>query len=118
MATASERALRKSMRERSFERIYYFFGKDDFLKESTARELMAAVLDPSTREFNLEVLRGDEVAPDRLDTALGTPPMFADRGLVVVRVVSALKTDARRVLASYLARPAADLVLLLIDPAG
>jgi DNA polymerase-3 subunit delta len=118
MATAAERALRKSMRERSFERIYYFVGKDDFLKESTARELMAAVLDPSTREFNLEVLRGDEVAPDRLDTVLGTPPMFADRRMVVVRDVSALKKDARRVLASYLAKPAADLVLLLIDPAG
>ena len=106
------------MRERSFEQVYYFHGKDDFLKESTARELMTAVLDPSTREFNLEVLRGDEVAADRLDTVLATPPMFADRRMVVVRDVSSLKKDARATLMAYLANPAGDLVLLLVDPAA
>jgi DNA polymerase-3 subunit delta len=118
MSIVAERALRKSIRERSFERVYYFHGDHDFLKESTARELITAVLDPSTRDFNLELLRGDEVAADRLDTVLATPPMFADRRLIVVRDVSSLKKDSRAVLASYLARPAADIVLLLIDPAG
>jgi DNA polymerase-3 subunit delta len=118
MATVAERALRKSMREGSFERVYYFLGKDDFLKESTARELVTAAVDPSTRDFNFEVLRGDEVAAERLDTVLATPPMFADRRMVVVRDVSSLRKDARSVLAAYLARPAADLVLLLIDPSG
>ena len=54
---AVDRALRKSMRERVFERVYYFRGDDDFLKESTARELIAAVLDPATRDFNLELIR-------------------------------------------------------------
>jgi DNA polymerase-3 subunit delta len=118
MSIAVERALRKSIRDRSFERVYYFRGDDDFLKEGTARELMAAVLDPTTRDFNFEVLRGDEVGADALDTALSTPPMFADRRMVVVRDVHALKKDSRSVLARYLANPAADLVLLLVDPAG
>jgi DNA polymerase-3 subunit delta len=106
------------MRERSFERVYYFLGKDDFLKESTAREFITAVLDPSTREFNLEVLRGDEVTAERLDTVLATPPMFADRRMIVVRDVSSLRKDSRAVLVSYLARPAGDIVLLLVDAAG
>ena len=66
MSIANERALRKAMRERSFERVYYFQGEDDFLKESTAREVMTAVLDASTRDFNLELLRGDEVSAERL----------------------------------------------------
>jgi DNA polymerase III subunit delta len=118
MSMAVERALRKAMRDRSFERVYYFRGDDDFLKEGTARELIAAVLDPSTREFNLEVIRGDETSAEALDTALGTPPMFADRRLVVIRDVHALKKDSRSALDAYLKRPAADLVLLLIDPAG
>ena len=118
MSITEERALRKAMRDRSFERVYYFRGDDDFLKESTTRELMAAVLDPSTREFNLEVVRGDETSAEALDTALSTPPMFADRRMVVVRDLHALKKDSRSALERYLARPAADLVLLLIDPAG
>jgi DNA polymerase-3 subunit delta len=118
MAIAVERALRKAMRDRSFERVYYFRGDDDFLKESTARELIAAVLDPGTRDFNLELIRGDETSAEALDTALSTPPMFADRRMVVVRDVHALKKDPRAVLARYLERPASDVVVLLVDPAG
>jgi DNA polymerase III subunit delta len=118
MAIAVERALRKAMRERSFARVYYFRGDDDFLKESTARELISAVLDPSTRDFNLELIRGDETSAEALDTILATPPMFAELRMVVVRDVHALKKDARLALEKYLTHPAADLVLLLVDPAG
>ena len=118
MAMAVERALRKAMRERSFERVYYFRGEDDFLKESTARELIAAVLDPATRDFNLELIRGDETSPEAVDTALSTPPMFAERRMVVIRDVQDLRKDARAALDRHLTRPAADTVLLLVEPAG
>lgn len=106
------------MRDRSFERVYYFRGDDEFLKESTARELITAVLDPATRDFNLEILRGDESSAEAVDTALSTPPMFAERRMVVIREAHALKKDARAALDRYLKHPAADVVLLLIDPAG
>lgn len=106
------------MRDRSFERVYYFRGDDDFLKESTARELITAVLDPATRDFNLELIRGDETSAEALDTVLSTPPMFAEKRMVVVRDTHALKKDARAALERYLAHPASDTVLLLVDPAG
>ena len=38
--------------------------------------------------------------------------------MVVIRDVQELKKDARAALDRYLGRPAADLVLLLVDPAG
>jgi DNA polymerase-3 subunit delta len=117
IATA-ERALRKAIRDRSFERVYHFVGDDDFLKESTARELVDAVVDPATRDFNLVIARGEEASAEALDTALSTPPMFAERKMVVVRDAQSLKKDARAVLDRYLTQPAADLVLLLVDPAG
>ena len=106
------------MRDRAFERVYYFHGDDDFLKENTARELIAAVLDPATRDFNLELLRGDEATAEGLDTAVSTPPMFADCRMVVVREVSDLRKDARAALDRYLRQPAPDVVLLLVDQAG
>jgi DNA polymerase-3 subunit delta len=118
MPTAGERALRKSIRDRSFDRVYYFHGADDYLKEVTARELVDAVLDPATRDFNHEVLRGSEVGAETLDTALATPAMFAERRVVVIRDVHALKKAARGALDAYLAGPAGDVVLLLLDPAG
>lgn len=106
------------MRDRAFERVYYFRGDDDFLKESTARELISAALDPATRDFNLELIRGDETSAEALDTALSTPPMLADRRVVVIRDAHALRKDARAALARYLGRPAGDMVLLIMDPAG
>jgi DNA polymerase III subunit delta len=118
MAIAVERALRKSIRDRVFERVYYFRGDDDFLKESTARELIAAALDPATRDFNLELIRGDETTAEAVDTMLSTPPMFAERRLVVIRDVQELRKDARAALDRYLARPAPDLVVLMVEPAG
>jgi len=118
MPLAAERILRTAMREKSFARVYYFFGDDDFLKESTAREFLTAVVETSTRDFNYDVLRGPEVTAQALDTALSTPPMMAARRAVVVRDVHALSGDARRALDVYMQHPAADTVLLLIAPSG
>ena len=118
MSSDEVRDLKKAIRERTFERVYYFHGADDFRKEGAARELTTAALDPSTRDFNHEVIRGDETTAEALETAVSTPPMFADRRMVVVRDVHALKKDARATLDAYLTRPAADTVLLLVDPAG
>lgn len=117
MSTA-ERALRKSIRDGTLERAYYFVGADDFQKETAVRDLVAAALDPATREFNHEVLRGPETSAERLDTLLSTPPMFAERRVVVLRDVHGLKKDAKAALVRYLERPAQDIVLVLVDPAG
>jgi len=118
MSTAAERALRKSIREGTFDRVYYFHGEEDFLKEGLVRDLVAAALDPATRDFNLETLRGSEASAETLDTILSTPPMFAERRVVLVREVHALKKDARASVTRYLTHAAPDVVLVLIDPAG
>lgn len=118
MSAASERALRKAMREKTFERVYYFVGDDDFLKESTAREFITAAVDPATRDFNLVVVRGLEATPEALDTALNTPPLLSERRLVVVRDAQSLRKEARKVLLTFLEHPAADCILLLLAAAG
>ena len=73
----AERALRKAMREKSFERVYYFFGDNEFLKESTLREFVAAAVGSRMTSVGPDVLRGSELHAEALDTALNTPPLFA-----------------------------------------
>jgi len=118
MASAGERALHAALRLHVFDPVYVLFGDDEFRKDAAVRDLVGAAVDPSTRDFNLETRRGGELAADALDALLGTPPMLAERRVVVVRDVDKLKKDARAVLDRYLARPATDLVLLLVAPAG
>ncbi|HSA55276.1 MAG TPA: DNA polymerase III subunit delta [Gemmatimonadaceae bacterium] len=106
------------MRERSFERVYYFVGDNDFLKESTLREFVAAVNGSSVASLGPDILRGAEASAEALDTALNTPPLFAESRVVVLRDVQGLRKEPRELLRRYLAHPAADTVLVLLSPAG
>src|SRR5450755_2281114 len=101
MPALLDRAFDKSLKRGEFERVYYFHGDDDFLKERAVRALVAAELDAET-----------------LGSLLGTPPMMAERRAVVVRDVAALRKDTRAVLDRYLDAPAADVVLALVAPAS
>lgn len=118
MASAGEKALQAALKKREFDPVYYFYGDDDFLKDMRVRELVDAAVDPATRDFNLEVRRGGELDAEGLDSLLSTPPMLADRRVVVVREADKLKKDARRLLEEYLKRPAADTTLVLVSPTG
>jgi len=114
MSLAAQRAFQKSIRERAFAPVYYVHGDDDYLKEDAVRQLIAAVVDPATRDFNLEILRGGEIDAGTLGSLLDTPPMMAERRMVVVRDVGALKKDTRGAIDRYLVRPSPDTVLVLV----
>ena len=118
MATSDERQLHRAIKERAFAPAYYLHGEEEFLKEAAVRQLVAAAVDPATRDFNLEMRRGADLSAESLASLLDTPPMMADRRAVVVREVSALRKDARQALDRYLARPASDVVVVLVAPAG
>jgi DNA polymerase-3 subunit delta len=118
MASAGEKALHAALKKREFDPVYYFYGDDDFLKDLRVRELVEAAIDPATRDFNLEHRRGADVDAEALDSLLSTPPMLAERRVVVIREVDKLRKDARKLLDDYLKRPAADTVLLLVSLTG
>jgi DNA polymerase III subunit delta len=117
-AANAHRDLRKAIQQRAFERAYYFYGDDEYLKDEMLRQVIEAAVDPATRDFNLDVRRGGEIDGESLLSLLSTPPMMADRRAVVVKDVQALKKDARAALEQYLAAPSPDVVAVLVAPAG
>lgn len=118
MPSLSPRAFRKALQDRAFAPVYLLHGEDDFLKDAAVRHLVTAAVEPATRDFNCETRRAGEVDAETLGSLLGTPPMMADRRLLVVRDVAALRKDARKELDRYLTRPAPDVVLALVALAG
>ena len=118
MASAGEKALHTALKARIFDPVYFFHGEDDYLKDARTRDVVEAAIDPATRDFNLELRRGNDLDAETLDSLLSTPPMLAERRVVVVRDVDKLKKDARTLLLRYLERPAPDTVLVLVAPAG
>ena len=118
MSAQALRDLRKSILSGRYEPAYYFHGDDDYRKESALRELTLSAIEPATRDFNFDLLRGAEVSDSALESALHTPPMMADRRVVILRDALALKKDSRAVLERYLAHPARDTMLAIVAPAG
>jgi len=118
MSVAELKALRSAIKARTFAAAYYFHGDDDYLKDEELRHIIDETVDPSTRDFNYESLRGADLDAETLGSTVSTPPMMADRRVIVIRDVTALKKDARAMLDKYLKSPAPDLLLLLVAPAG
>lgn len=113
MSKAALQTVRDAIKRGAFAPAYYIFGEDEFQKDDAVKQLQFAALDPATRDFNFETRRGTDLDEETLSTLLSTPPMMAERRVVVVRDVGGLKKDPRKVLGAYLKKPAADLLLLL-----
>jgi DNA polymerase-3 subunit delta len=96
--------------------IYLLEGDEPFLKDEAARELVDAHIDPATRDFNLDFLRGPDVEPETLLSICHTPPMMAEWRVVVVHDAHVLAANARSraTLETLMARKVPGLALLLL----
>lgn len=94
---------------------FYVHGEDHFRKEELIRALVEAHVDPATRDFNLDQLRGTEVDPQTLASVLATPPMMAEWRVVVLREVEGLSgsKNAREELLRVASAPPPGLALVM-----
>jgi len=98
MPPSSLKILRDAIKSGSFDPAYYVVGEDEFQKEDAIRQLIDAALDPAAADFNLDVRRASDLSSEDLGVLIGTPPMMAERRVVVLRDVPWLRKDAQKVL--------------------
>lgn len=118
MAGDAHRTLRDAIRSDHFDSAYHVLGEDEFQKDDAVRQIVDAAVDPGTRDFNLDVRRGADLNAESIDSLTGTPPMMADRRVIVIRDAGALRKDARAAIDRYLARPSSDVLLVMVSAAG
>jgi DNA polymerase-3 subunit delta len=118
MPSNALKTLRETLKRGSQGGAYYICGEDDFQKEDATKALINSAVDPSVRDFNLDVLRGSDVESRAFESIVSSIPMMADKRVVVVRDTGALRKDARKAVERYLANPSADVVLLLVESSG
>lgn len=118
MAAPKATLLADAIRTGRFDAAYALTGDNDFRKEEALRQVLESATEPSTRDFNVDVIRGGEADPQHLETALGALPMLAERRVVVVRDAGALRKAAAARLDTYLGNPSASTVLVLVYAAG
>ncbi len=118
MSASSLKTLRDAIKRRSFDGAYFIIGEDEYQKDDAIRQLVDAALEPALRDFNLDTRRAAELDPEALGVLLSTPPMMAERRVIVLRDVNTLRKDARKALDQYLKTPAPDLLLIMTVAAG
>lgn len=120
MSSQTFDTLLRSLRRGEVAPAYYLHGPEDLLKDEAIRAVLDRALDPGLRDFNLDQRSAAQLDPEELYSLCRTPPMMAERRVVVVREVEAWKrkTKARGVAVQYLEKPSADTVLLLVQSAG
>lgn len=118
MSVSSLKTLREVIKRRAFDGAYYIIGEDEYQKDEAVRQLIDSAIEPTSRDFNLDVRRAGELDAESLAVLLSTPPMMAERRVVVLRDVSALRKDPRKALDQYLLNPAADVLLVMTENSG
>lgn len=116
MAATSPDGLTRALSRGTRGGVFFLHGDEEYLKEEAAQAIVAAHLDASTRDFNLDQLRGSGLDPETFASVCHTPPMMAEWRVVVVREAQAIATAARlrTTVEELLARPIPGLVLILI----
>ena len=96
--------------------VFFLFGDEEFQKEEVAARIVDEHLDPATRDFNLDQLRGTELDVETLASVIQTPPMMAEWRVVVVRDAQGLAGSprARAVVEDLLDAPVPGLALILV----
>lgn len=74
---------------------YLFYGDEDYLKLSYAKEVQKRVLDGAFDDFNHIVIYGEDYSASELSGAIASLPMMAEKKLVEVRALDfkSLKKD-------------------------
>lgn len=109
--------LQAALRKGPIAPVWYLHGSETILKDEALRTLIDTILDPSLRDFNLDLLTAQQLDPDQLAAACSTLPMMAERRVVVLRDVEnwKRKSKAKQVAVEYVKNPAPDTVLVMVQ---
>jgi len=99
--------------------VYYLTGDEDVLKDEAIRAIASRALGDADRVLNLDDRHASELDPEGLAALVYTPPLLAERRVVVLRGVDALRRKPRvkALLGQCAESPPPDAVLILVDAA-
>lgn len=100
--------------------VYYLTGAEDVLKDELVGLITEQALDVGNRDFNFDVRTAADLGGESLHALVETPPMLAERRVVVVRNLEQWRRNAKvwSVLEAYLEHPSPSTVLVLVLGAG
>lgn len=95
---------------------YLFVGTEDFLIEDCIKAITGLVVEPDTREFNLDILHGTDTDGGKIVDVANAYPMLAESRLLIVKELHKLSSSSLDLVAKYLEKPAPSTKMVLTSP--
>lgn len=113
-------SIYRDVRDGTLRPVYYLTGDEDVLKDELTAHIVEHSVDPSARDFNLDVRAAGDLDGEALSNLIETPPMLAERRTVVIKHLEQWRRNAKvwKVLERYVTQPADTTVLVLVHGAG
>ncbi len=73
------------IRNHKFAPLYFFYGQEDFLIDEVADALVANAVDSASRQFNLDIIHGNDIEGKDIVSLASSFPMMGERRVVIVR---------------------------------
>jgi len=120
MAAESLTSVYRALKQGDLRPIYYLTGDEEVLKDELIADVVARAVDPASRDFNLDQRNAADLDGETLNALIETPPMLAERRVVVIRGLEQWRKNAKvwAVLRDYVTHPAPTTVLILTLGAG
>lgn len=96
--------------------VYFFYGREELLKEEAIQSIIQKAVPPDLRDFNLDILYGDEIDWVQIIDRISALPMMAERRVVVVRDANKLESTDKKKLLQHLGTPFDHTCLILTAP--
>jgi len=104
--------LNTAFHHQNFKPLYFLYGEETFLMDALQQVLVGKALAPHERDFNYDLVYGNEAEARDVLALCNAFPMMAERRVVVVRAFEQLKEN--RLFTAYAEHPNPSAVVLLL----
>ncbi len=115
MATIQPETFHKHIQSGKLEPVYLLYGDENYLIEKSLKQITEKLISKEMKDFNYDLLYGEEVTGDAIINIATSFPMMAQRRLVIVKHVDRLNDSGRRLLLKYVKNPAPQTILVLVS---
>jgi DNA polymerase-3 subunit delta len=108
--------LLKAVREERIAPVYLFHGPGEFRMEKALEAIRNRLIPESVRDFNLEILYGDEIKPESIVERARSLPFMATTRVIIVRRTEKLTGEDLEKCIPYLEKPSHSTCLIFVCP--
>lgn len=102
-----------SFKKKQFDPLYVFCGDETYLIDEVIDSLIEHAVEPSMKEFNYDLIHGNEIDGKKIVSIASSYPMMAERRVVIIKDFD--RVNGKDVLEAYAEKPSPTTVLVLIS---